>query len=107
MTAEIIAKSLGARRVGGGWIACCPAHEDRKPSFSITEAKGGKVLVRCHAGYDQGRRKIGIEIRFEREGRARTALGGSVANLHALTASPRDGWMTCEIPHERFEEAAE
>ena len=55
MTAEIIAKALGGRRVGGGWIARCPAHEDRKPSFSITETKGGKVLVRCHAGCDQGR----------------------------------------------------
>src|SRR5262245_38159864 len=55
MTAEIIAKALGGRRVGSGWIACCPAHEDRKPSFSITETKGGKVLVRCHAGCDQGR----------------------------------------------------
>src|SRR5215831_18972176 len=53
MTAEIIAKALGGRRVGSGWIACC--HEDRKPSFSITETKGGKVLVRCHAGCDQGR----------------------------------------------------
>ncbi len=43
------------------------------------------------------------------ERRARTALGGSVANLHALIASPRDGWMTWgnEIPRERFEEAAE
>jgi hypothetical protein len=55
MTAEIIAKALGGRRAGGGWIARCPAHEDRKPSLSITEAKGGKVLVRCHAGCDQGR----------------------------------------------------
>src|SRR5262249_50995792 len=53
MTAEIIAKALGGRRVGSGWIAGC--HEDRKPSFSITETKGGKVLVRCHAGCDQGR----------------------------------------------------
>jgi hypothetical protein len=37
------------------------------------------------------------------ERRARTALGGSVANLHALIASPRDGWMN----RERFEKAAE
>jgi putative DNA primase/helicase len=55
MTAEIIAKALGGRGVGGGWIARCPAHEDRKPSLSITEAKGGKVLVRCHAGCEQAR----------------------------------------------------
>jgi putative DNA primase/helicase len=55
MTAEIIAKTLGGRRTGGGWIARCPAHEDSKPSLSITEAKGGKVLVRCHAGCGQAR----------------------------------------------------
>jgi hypothetical protein len=55
MTAEIIARTLGGRRAGGGWIACCPAHEDRKPSLSITGAKGGKVLVRCHAGCEQAR----------------------------------------------------
>jgi putative DNA primase/helicase len=55
MTAEIVAKALGGRRAGGGWIALCPAHEDRKPSLSITEATGGKVLVRCHAGCEQAR----------------------------------------------------
>ena len=53
MTADTIAKALGGRRAGGGWIGRCPAHEDRKPSLSITEAKGGKVLVRCHAGCGQ------------------------------------------------------
>jgi hypothetical protein len=31
----------------------CPAHENREPSLSITDAKGGKVLARCHAGCDQ------------------------------------------------------
>jgi hypothetical protein len=55
MSAEIITKALGGRRAGGGWIACCPAHEDSKPSLSITEAKDGKVLVRCHAGCAQAR----------------------------------------------------
>ena len=53
MKAEIIAKALGGRKVGGAWMACCPAHEDRQPSLSITDARGGKVLVRCHAGCDQ------------------------------------------------------
>jgi putative DNA primase/helicase len=53
MKAEIIAKALGGRKAGGAWMACCPAHEDREPSLSITDSKGGKVLVRCHAGCDQ------------------------------------------------------
>ena len=53
MKAETVAKALSGRKVGGAWMACCPAHEDRSPSLSITDAKGGKVLVRCHAGCDQ------------------------------------------------------
>jgi putative DNA primase/helicase len=53
MTAEAIAKALSGRKVGGGWMARCPAHNDREPSLAIIDAKGGKVLVRCHAGCDQ------------------------------------------------------
>ncbi|MGH7186942.1 MAG: DUF7146 domain-containing protein, partial [Pseudomonadota bacterium] len=32
-----------------------PVHDDREPSLSIRDADDGKVLVRCHAGCDQGR----------------------------------------------------
>jgi putative DNA primase/helicase len=53
MTAETIAKALGGRKVGGGWIARCPTHDDRDPSLSIRDADDGKVLVRCHASCDQ------------------------------------------------------
>jgi hypothetical protein len=53
MTAEKIAKALGGRKVGIGWTARCPAHDDRTPSLSIRDAANGKVLVRCHAGCDQ------------------------------------------------------
>jgi putative DNA primase/helicase len=55
MTAETIAERLGGRKAGGSWVARCPAHDDRVPSLSISDADGGKVLVRCHAGCDQGR----------------------------------------------------
>lgn len=33
----------------GSWVACCPAHEDRTPSLTITEAADGRVLVHCFA----------------------------------------------------------
>lgn len=52
MTAETIARALGGRKAGQGWMARCPAHDDREPSLSIREADG-KVLVRCHAGCEQ------------------------------------------------------
>jgi putative DNA primase/helicase len=55
MKAETIARALGGRKAGGGWIAHCPAHDDRKPSLSIHHGDDGKMLVRCHAGCDQTR----------------------------------------------------
>ena len=55
MKTETIAKALGGRKAGGGWMARCPAHDDREPSLSIRNAGDGKALVRCHAGCDQER----------------------------------------------------
>jgi putative DNA primase/helicase len=55
MTAEIIGKALGGRKVGGAWTARCPAHDDHRPSLSIRDAEENKVLVRCHAGCGQER----------------------------------------------------
>ena len=37
-------------RSGKGFKAPCPAHDDKKPSLSVTEAEDGRVLLRCHAG---------------------------------------------------------
>jgi hypothetical protein len=40
----------GVRKAGRGWIARCPAHEDRSPSLSIVEREDGVLLVHDHAG---------------------------------------------------------
>jgi len=53
LDAAEIARALGGRRCGSGWIACCPAHDDREPSLSIAEGANGRVLVHCHAGCAQ------------------------------------------------------
>ena len=54
MNAESIAKGLQrARASGSGWVACCPAHDDRNPSLSIADSGRGSVLVKCHAGCAQ------------------------------------------------------
>jgi putative DNA primase/helicase len=55
MKAEVVAKALGGRKAGSGWMARCPAHVDREPSLSIRGGRDGKVLVRCHAGCAQAR----------------------------------------------------
>lgn len=55
MPAEKIAVALGGRRVGGCWMAHCPAHADREPSLSVADGANGNVVVYCHAGCDQDR----------------------------------------------------
>jgi putative DNA primase/helicase len=55
MPAEKIALALGGRRVGGCWMARCPAHADREPSLSVADGANGNVVVYCHAGCDQDR----------------------------------------------------
>jgi hypothetical protein len=32
------------------YIACCPAHDDKSPSLSITDKGDGKILINCYAG---------------------------------------------------------
>ena len=39
----------GVRKSSAGWIAKCPAHEDRSPSLSVKEGQRG-VMLRCFAG---------------------------------------------------------
>jgi hypothetical protein len=48
-SAEDIARALNGRREGRSWMARCPAHDDRNPSLSITQADD-RVLVHCFAG---------------------------------------------------------
>lgn len=74
ITAEAIALALKARKTGtGSWLAKCVAHNDKRPSMSITAAPGGKILLFCHAGCPQqaviqGLQDIGLwEVREARD----------------------------------------
>ncbi len=56
-----------AKRKTDGFMACCPAHDDREPSLSITDGEKG-VVVKCHAGCDQNSvldalAGLGVDIR--------------------------------------------
>ena len=50
MRAAEIAKALGGKRSGRGFVARCPAHRDRNPSLSISDGADGKLLLHCHRG---------------------------------------------------------
>lgn len=47
---EFLGRVERVKRDGSGWIARCPAHEDRHPSLSVSVGDADRVLVKCHAG---------------------------------------------------------
>lgn len=51
-TTEILERLEGVRRAPSGWVARCPAHEDRSPSLSIALGDERRVLLKCFAGCD-------------------------------------------------------
>lgn len=53
-------KESGARK----WSARCPAHDDQNASLSIGLGKGGRVLLKCHAGCDTASivRDLGLDM---------------------------------------------
>lgn len=50
---EIAAGLVKGQRSGGGWKACCPAHDDKNPSLSINDGDDGRPLVHCQRGCSQ------------------------------------------------------
>lgn len=40
----------GVTKSGEGWLGCCPAHDDQKPSLSVSTGKDGGTLLKCMAG---------------------------------------------------------
>ena len=47
---QLEARGCAPQRNGRGWQARCPAHEDQRPSLSVTAGDDGRVLLKCHAG---------------------------------------------------------
>jgi hypothetical protein len=52
MTAETLLSRLTKtkRRGRDSWLACCPAHDDKRASMTVRELPDGRVLVHCFAG---------------------------------------------------------
>lgn len=47
---HVLSRLDAVRRSGAGWVARCPAHEDREPSLSVGIGREGHVLLHCFAG---------------------------------------------------------
>jgi putative DNA primase/helicase len=52
-TARELARTLGGRKTGAGYVARCPAHDDHNPSLSFRDGERGVLLLKCFAGCDR------------------------------------------------------
>ena len=51
MVDELLNHLRKVRKNGAhSWMACCPAHDDKSPSLSLSEGSDGHILVHCFAG---------------------------------------------------------
>jgi hypothetical protein len=66
MTADTLLSRLDkAKTTGPGrWVACCPAHQDKRPSLHIKECDDGRVLVHCFTGCSVGDILAAVGLEF-------------------------------------------
>lgn len=50
---ELVREHLPLKKVGANYSACCPFHQERTPSFTVTAAKGFYHCFGCEAHGDQ------------------------------------------------------
>ena len=50
MRDDLLSRLNGVRRLGEGWMARCPAHDDQHASLSVGQGDDGRWLLNCHAG---------------------------------------------------------
>jgi putative DNA primase/helicase len=64
LTSQEIAHALGSpKRIGDGWLACCPSHDDRSPSLKIIDTEDGGVAVHCFGGCDWKAVRDALKVR--------------------------------------------
>jgi hypothetical protein len=85
----------GVRRNGSKATARCPAHEDRRPSLSITKIEG-RVLMYCHGG-------CAIEAVLDALGLAKRDL---FDDLRGTSYHYDDGRTVYRTPGKEFRQAA-
>lgn len=61
---EFLDRCEGVRPSGNGYVAVCPAHEDREASLGITEGDDGRILLQCYAGCETKDIVEVMQIRF-------------------------------------------
>ncbi len=93
---DLVLSKLGPRKPSGkGFLARCPAHEDRRESLSITRGDDGKALLKCHAGCSVEAicAALGLHMRdlFANDGRAMNDTRPRAAKRDPVSPSAKRG----------------
>ena len=105
VTAETIAKALGGRKTGGGWMARCPAHDDgnRASRSAMQTARCWFAAKTLEIGDDRG--EAGSPWHWQRDDRrqvwtkVREFLRDRAAGLTAKDATDAARSARCAIAH--------
>ena len=98
---EFLGRLSSVKESSSGWSACCPAHEDRSPSLSVSEGTDGRILVKCHRGcsVDTICESLGLQLSDlmpdkpnEKETRRHNAPHMYETPEAAIRALTKDGW---------------
>lgn len=62
---DILGRLKNVKHNGTGWVALCPAHDDKKQSLSIDIGNDGRTLLKCFAGCEirDILKKVGLELK--------------------------------------------
>lgn len=84
---ELLSRLEGVRKSGEGWMAKCPAHEDRTASLSVGIGTDGRVLLHCFAecGTHAIAESLGIDLSDLFPERIETYMPGSRPPKHNPT----------------------
>lgn len=96
----ILARLPSPIRRGKGFVACCPAHDDGRPSLQISQGDDGRVLLHCFAGCDPARIVAALGLTWKdlfHEGKAEPVRHWR--RLRSSTPSP--------APHQEWTDLAE
>jgi len=101
-TALVLSRLPDAKRNGRGWVARCPAHDDRRPSLSVAEGDAGGALLHCHAGCapDAIAAALGLSVRdLMSQSTDAPRDGSSNGRASATFATARDAVAALEAKH--------
>ena len=102
-TDRLLPRLEGVRRLGDGWVARCPAHQDRTPSLAVRRVDD-RVLLHCHAGctVDDICAALEVSINSLFDNAVRSGSLNAAARLRERAARGLERWRS-----ERLTEACE